>query len=49
MPQRLGFWLAVGCTAVLAQAGFNLIADGPVGQKIPAIQKLNNYATRSAG
>lgn len=47
--QRLSWWLAVGCTAIVANVGFNLLADGPVGQKIPALQTLNSYATRRNG
>jgi hypothetical protein len=47
--QRLGFWVAVGGVAVLAQTAFNVLADGPVGDKWPAFRTANSYATRRNG
>ena len=39
------FWLSVSGIAILAQVVFNLAADR-LGDKLPGLRTLNDYATR---
>ena len=47
-PKQLAFWLAVGGVAILADVVLNITVD-KLGDKIPALETLNDYRTRRNG
>lgn len=46
--QLPAFWLAVGGVAILAPIVFNIASDR-LGDKVPGLRTLNDYATRRNG
>lgn len=46
--QLPAFWLAVAGVSIIAPVAFNLAADR-IGDKVPALRTLNDYATRRNG
>lgn len=47
--KQASFWLAVAGVSLMAPVVMNLVADGPVGQKLPAVRTFNDYTTRRNG
>lgn len=47
-PRLAAFWLAVAGVSILSPVMFNLAAD-QLGDKLPGLRTLNDYATRRNG
>ena len=47
-PRLAAFWLAVAGVSIVSPIVFNLAADR-LGDAVPSLRSLNNYATRRNG